>query len=173
MSSSSLSGVKSLAIVTLAMAAAVGVALAFEYIGGYIPCELCLLERKPFYAGVVIGLVALLASAKLPPAALRLVLVLLGVVMLVSAGLGAYHAGVEWKFWEGPSACGATTGAAFGAGGNILEQLNTIHGPSCTEAALRVLGISFAGWNAIVSLAFALFAFSTARSTAPRVLKNA
>ncbi|MDQ0456528.1 disulfide bond formation protein B [Rhizobium paknamense] len=152
-----------LAAMTLGMAVVVGSALAFEYLGGYIPCELCLLERKPFYIGAAIGLVALLAAPKLPPKVLKLVLMLLGLIMLVSMGLGVYHAGVEWKFWEGPSACSATAGAGFTGTGNILEQLNTIHGPSCTDAALRVLGISFAGWNAIVSLFLAGFAFFSAK----------
>jgi disulfide bond formation protein DsbB len=34
--------------------------------------------------------------------------------------------------------------------------------PSCTDAALRVLGLSFAGWNALVSVILAIFALNVA-----------
>ena len=50
--------------------------------------------------------------------------------------------------------------------GDLLGELNTIKGPSCTDAALRVLGLSFAGWNVIASLVLAAFAFWSVKKTA-------
>lgn len=146
------------AVLTFGMAVVVGSALGFEHIGGYIPCALCLLQRNPYYIGVGVGLLAILSSVfRLPPAVTRGLFAVIAVLMIVSIGLGTYHAGVEWKFWEGPTTCavGATGGAAPG---NVLEALNETRGPSCTEAALRVLGLSFAGWNVLTSLALAAIA---------------
>jgi disulfide bond formation protein DsbB len=151
-------------LLVLGMAAVIGSALAFEYIGGYIPCELCLLQRKPYYIGLVIGVITLIAVAmRLPARVTKSLILLLGVIMLISTGLGIYHAGVEWHFWEGPSACSATSGAGFNGTGDILTQLNSFKGPSCTEAALRIFGISLAGWNVVTSLILASIAFLGAK----------
>ena len=89
-------------LLTLGMAATVGGALAFEHIGGYIPCALCLLQRDPYYYGIPVAVAALLSALFGGPAWLtRLLLAIAGIMMLVGAGMGVYHAGVEWGFWEG------------------------------------------------------------------------
>lgn len=146
------------AVLTLGMVVVVGSALGFEHIGGYIPCALCLLQRNPYYIGVGVGVLAILSSVfRLPPVVTRSLIGVIAVLMIVSIGLGTYHAGVEWKFWEGPASC--TIGATGGdAPVNVLEALNSTKAPSCTEATLRVLGLSFAGWNVLTSAALAAFA---------------
>jgi hypothetical protein len=63
-------------------------------------------------------------------------------------GLATYHAGVEWGFWEGPAACAPSVGVNNAA--DMLNQL-TMHAPSCTDATWRLLGLSFAGWNTLIS----------------------
>jgi len=73
--------------------------------------------------------------------------------MLYNAGLGIYHSGVEWGFWEGPAACAPSVGV--GSAADMLGQLETVRAPSCTEASWRFLGLSFAGWNVLVSLLLA------------------
>ncbi|GEO86338.1 MULTISPECIES: disulfide bond formation protein B [Alphaproteobacteria] len=146
------------AVLTLGMAVVVGSALGFEHIGGYIPCALCLLQRNPYYIGVGVGALAVLSSLfKLPPIVTRGLIAVIAVLMIVSIGLGTYHAGVEWKFWEGPASCtiGATSAEAPV---NVLEALNSTKAPSCTDATLRVLGLSFAGWNVLTSAALAAIA---------------
>ena len=146
-------------LVTLGMAATVGGALGFEHIGGYIPCALCLLQRDPYYYGIPLGLLAVLAAfLKLPAWITRTLLVLVGLLMLVGAGIGVYHAGAEWHFWEGPSTCATTAQGISSDVGDLLGDLDAKHAPSCTEAALRVLGLSFAGWNVIASLILAAIA---------------
>ncbi|QLF68556.1 disulfide bond formation protein B [Peteryoungia desertarenae] len=147
-------------LVTIAMVIVVGSALGFEHIGGYLPCYLCLLQRNPYYIGIGIGLLAVLSSAlRMPVIVTRLLLAIVGLLMLIGMGLGIYHAGVEWKFWEGPATCagGALTGGP--APVNVLEALNATKAPSCTEATLRVLGLSFSGWNVVTSAALAALAF--------------
>lgn len=147
-------------IVTVGMAVVVGSALGFEHIGGYIPCALCLMQRNPYYIGIPLGILAVLSAVlKLPPWITRTLLAAIGVLMVVGAGMGVYHSGVEWKFWEGPASCSLTAAGAGSVGGDILAQLNEVKGPSCTEATLRVLGLSFAGWNVLTSIALAALAF--------------
>lgn len=137
---------------TAAMAAVILAALGFQYIGGYIPCALCLLQRWPYYIGVPIAALAVVSSAlNLPPAVTRTLFALAAIAMLIGAGLGVYHAGVEWKFWEGPASCSTSVNAVTQNAGSLLDDINTQHGPSCTDATLRVLGLSFAGWNVIAS----------------------
>jgi disulfide bond formation protein DsbB len=145
-------------LLTLGMALVVGSALGFEHIGGYVPCALCLMQRNPYYIGIGVGVLAVLSSIlRLPPIVTKLLFVTIAVLMLVGMGMGIYHAGVEWKFWEGPASC--TIGATGGDTPiNVLDALNATKAPSCTEATLRVLGLSFAGWNVLTSAALAAFA---------------
>lgn len=145
-------------LVTLGMAIVVGSALGFEHIGGYIPCALCLMQRNPYYIGIGVGLLAVLSAVfRLPPVVTKTLLIAIAILMLVGMGLGIYHSGVEWQFWAGPASC--TIGATGGdAPVNVLEALNATKAPSCTEATLRVLGLSFAGWNVLTSAALAAIA---------------
>ncbi|WP_104664417.1 disulfide bond formation protein B [Ensifer adhaerens] len=146
-------------VVTLGMAATVGGALGFEHIGGYIPCALCLLQRDPYYWGIPVGVLAIATSAfKLPAWTTRTLLLIIGILMLVGAGMGVYHSGAEWGFWEGPSTCATTAQGISSNVGDLLGDLDSKHAPSCTDAALRVLGLSFAGWNVIASLVLAAIA---------------
>ncbi|QPC85634.1 disulfide bond formation protein B [Mesorhizobium sp. NBSH29] len=136
----------------LAMAAVVGGALAFEHLGGYMPCKLCLEQRTPYYVGAPLMLLAALSATLRIPAPLTRGLLLFGAgLMAYGLYLAVFHSGVEWGWWPGPSDCGAVTSAATGGNG-VLDVLNTIIPPSCDTAALRFLGLSMAGWNAIASL---------------------
>ncbi|MEO9336625.1 disulfide bond formation protein B [Mesorhizobium sp. SB112] len=138
---------------TLAMAITVGTALGFEHIGGYIPCKLCLEQRMPYYVGVPLMAFAALSSTLHWPSWLTRGLLLIGAaIMAFSLYLGAKHAGVEWGWWAGPADCGAVAAPSAGSGGGILDSINTVIPPSCDHASLRVLGLSFAGWNALASL---------------------
>ena len=140
--------------VALGAAATVGGALVFEHVFGYVPCKLCLTQRNPYYIAIPLGVVA----ALLPPRWTKAGLWLLALTFLVSAGLGAYHAGVEWGVFAGPSDCGGGAGQGAGNVGDFLNQLQNTRVVSCTEAAWRFLGLSLAGWNVLISLTLAAFA---------------
>ena len=137
--------------IAFAAAATIGGALIFQHVWGYQPCKLCLQQRYPYYAGIPIAL----AAAFLPPQWTRAGLYLLVLIFVASATLGAYHAGVEWGLWLGPSDCGGNVGAVPGKVGDLMSQLNNIRVVSCTEAAWRFLGLSLAGWNVLISLGLA------------------
>jgi disulfide bond formation protein DsbB len=142
-------------------------ALVFEHVFGLTPCPLCLVQRYPYYTAMPVALAAALVSRA---ALTRAGLALLALIFLVSAGLGAYHAGVEWGWWLGPSDCAGAPVPAPGAVGDFLGQLQTTRVVSCTEAAWRFLGLSLAGWNVLISLglaAIALAALASRREPAP------
>ena len=147
---------------TVAMAATVGMALGFQHIGGYIPCKLCLEQRWPYYIGApLMAVTAYLGASGVAPRLLRGLLIVGGLILAASVYLGAKHAGVEWGWWAGPTDCGAVAGVDTGGKG-VLDALDTVIPPSCDKASLRVLGLSFAGWNAVVSFVLMLVAFRAA-----------
>ncbi|MBO0764742.1 MAG: disulfide bond formation protein B [Hyphomicrobiaceae bacterium] len=137
----------------LAVAAAVILAaLAFEHIGGYTPCPMCLQQRYAYYLGVP-ALAAALLLLRLPrPKWAAAVLAAVGLAFLVNAGLGVYQAGAEWKFWEPPATCAPPSSLpSFD-----LKHMNLDRVPaSCGVASWRFLGLSFAGWNAVFSAGLA------------------
>jgi len=149
----------------LAMALVVGSALAFEHIGGYIPCALCLEQRTPYYIGAPMMFIAALISLTGGPSwAVRGLLAAGGLLMLYGLVLGVYHSGVEWHWWNGPASCATSADAVTKDAGSLLGDLSSKKPPSCDAAALRVLGLSFAGWNVLASAALAAIAFRAARA---------
>ncbi len=136
----------------LASAATVGTALWLQW-RGYVPCELCLKERIPYYAAV--PLAVLLAGMPLSSKHRRLGFAILTILFVGGAVLSLYHTGVEGKLWAGPTACsGAMT--APPAVSDFLKQLNSISVVRCDEAALKVFGLSLAAWNAVVASGLAV-----------------
>jgi len=135
------------AAVVLAIAAAtILAALAFEHLGGYAPCPLCLEERYAYYFAVPASAVALLLARGQATGLARLLLLLIALAFLANAGVGIYHAGVEWKWWPGPSACSGGFELQWGEGGIVDTPIIR-----CDEASWRFLWLSFAGWNAVIS----------------------
>lgn len=146
----------------LAALAAILAAWGFQEIGGYVPCALCLAERIPYYIGVPVALLALVSAiARWPRAVTFLLLLATAGIFAWSAWLGIYHAGAEWGFWLGPADCGTGGAPPPTDAGGLLNQLQGIRIVSCTEASWRFpsgWGLSFAGWNAAVSLAIVVVA---------------
>jgi disulfide bond formation protein DsbB len=158
---------RSAALVVLVLGiATIAGAWAFQIVGGYVPCALCLQERIPYYVGLPLVLIALILSPLPWPS--RALLLLAAVAFVIGAGLGVYHAGAEWGWWPGPASCGATAGPS-GNAADLLKDLQHIRVVSCTEASWRfpnaTWGLSFAGWNAVISAVLALVALRGALAT--------
>jgi disulfide bond formation protein DsbB len=135
-------------------------ALGFEYIGGYSPCPLCLMQRYAFYAGIPLTFLAMAFVAERSQiAALLFFVVALG--YFANAGLAAYHAGVEWHFWPGPDTCTAAQ-ALPKSPADLLKGLDSARVVRCDEATWRLFGLSFAGWNVLISLALSLISLQAA-----------
>ena len=135
--------------VLLASAAVLGTALLSQYWGGLKPCELCLLQRWPWDAAIVIALVAALAAGR---GALPWLALIFALVFAVSAAFAFYHVGVEQHWFAGPSAC-----TAGGGGATTLEEMKRqILGTApvlCDKVQWSLFGLSLAGLNLLASLA--------------------
>lgn len=117
-------------------------AFFFQFLG-YAPCKMCLWQRYPHAAAVVIGILALILTR------LQTQLALLGALAaLITGGIGIYHSGVERGFWEGPTSC--TGGGAL----NLADPLSTDIAPivMCDDVVWSLMGLSMASYNAIISL---------------------
>ena len=143
------------ALVLFTATAVILAALGFEHIGGYIPCPLCLQQRYAYYASIPLAFLALVMVSSRQHRLAQVLFALIAVAFLINAGLGVYQAGAEWKFWPGPSSCG-TLQAIGGTGHGVLDKLETTKVIRCDEAQWRFAGLSFAGWNAVISLLLAI-----------------
>lgn len=143
----------------------VGSAWAFQF-AGYLPCQLCLWQRIPYYVAIPLllgaGLIAL--GGGLGKRALCVVLSATGLIFVGSTLLAMYHSGVEWGFWPGPISCGAGGNFSTSDANDLLGALSTTRPPSCNEAAGRFLGLSFAGWNVMASIGLSAACFIAATS---------
>lgn len=150
-------------VVFAGSAAAILGAWYFQYVIKLPPCPLCLEERVPYHIVIPLSLLlAIAAMVRAPRALIAVGFLAIIAAMLVSAALGAYHAGVEWRWWPGPTDCSGPIND-FSAQGSLLDQLKSIHIVRCDEAAWTLLGISLAGYNVLVSLALvAVSAFGLA-----------
>lgn len=135
-------------IATAGSAALLAGAFAFEYIGGLAPCILCWYQRYPHMLAVIIGLLALRAKGAALPW-------LGALAVLVSAGIGVFHTGVEIGLWQGLQQCSVNTLAGVSAE-DLLNTDVTVGAPAaCDKVAWSLFGISMAGWNVVLSTALA------------------
>ena len=146
-------------LATLGSAAMLLAAFGFQHLGGYAPCKLCLWQRWPHAAAILIGAILLLGGPR--------ALIWLGALAAAAtAGIGSYHAGVEWKFWAGPTSC---SGGGLDMGAMSGADLLSTDAPSglvmCDEVVWSLLGLSMAGWNAVISVVLVLIWIVAARKT--------
>jgi len=146
-----------LAVAVIAAATLAG-AWFFQVVVGLVPCPLCLEQRYAYYAVAPFAfLLALAAIRGAPRGVLITGLAILALVAFTNAGLGTYHAGVEWGLWKGPTDCTGPVGN-LGSAGNLLERLDTVKVVRCDEVQWRFLGLSLAGYNVLISLLMAAIA---------------
>lgn len=143
-------------VLALAFATLAG-AWFFELAIGLKPCPLCLEQRYAYYAVMPLAaLVAYAAGRGTARGVLAIGFALIVLAMLANAGLGVYHAGVEWGFWPGPTDC---SGPMIDLkAGSLLERLDKVKVVRCDEVQWRFLGLSLAGYNVLISLAIAAVA---------------
>ncbi|RDW13988.1 disulfide bond formation protein B [Paracoccus thiocyanatus] len=138
-------------------AALLAAALVFQGLG-YAPCELCILQRWPHLAAAIIGGLVWFLGWKRWLAALGLL------AALGATGLAIYHAGVELQMWQGPQHCsGGVSGLARMSTQDLMAALEKAPVVRCDEVAWSLLGISMAGWNAILSAGLSALWLASAR----------
>jgi disulfide bond formation protein DsbB len=144
--------------VALTAAATIAGAWFFQLVLGIVPCPLCLEQRYAYYLAIPLGLLIALAARSGAPKPLLLAgLAILVLASLANAGLGTYHAGVEWGFWKGPTDCSGPV-VNLGSATDLLSRLDTVKVVRCDEVQWRFLGLSLAGYNLLISLLMAAIA---------------
>ncbi len=132
-------------------------AFAFQHLGGMAPCKLCLWQRWPHGAAIGIGALAVVIPGMLLP--------LFGALAaLATAGIGAYHTGVEKDWWEGPSSCSAQGTEGLTAQ-ELMDQILSAPLVRCDEVPWSMFGLSMASWNMVVALILALLWLKAARAS--------
>lgn len=155
------------AIVLMVATGTILAALGFEHIGKYLPCPLCLQQRYAYYAGIPLAFLAMVLVSSGKARLAGLVFLVISLAFLANAGLGVYQSGAEWGWWPGPQSCG-TMQAIGGKSGGLLDKLNDTKVIKCDEAQWRFALLSFAGWNAVVSLGLCVVALKAAFAAAPK-----
>ncbi len=125
-------------------------AWASQLWGSLVPCELCLGERLPYYWGLPVLAAILVLWNRLPLTVWYIGIAIVAAIFAWSVYLGGFHAGVEWGFWPGPTACTAQNGTLDLT---QLNDLNAVRVIPCDVVQFKLLGISLAGYNALISLA--------------------
>lgn len=133
-----------------------GGAFVSQYVFGLYPCEMCWWQRWPHFAAIAFALVSTAVAPK------RVWIALAALAVLASGLIGAFHAGVEYGWWEGLTAC-ANTAAS---GGDALQAILDAPLVRCDQAPWSMFGISLAGWNFLVSTGSALAIFALLRRKA-------
>jgi disulfide bond formation protein DsbB len=151
-----------LIVIFAAAIVVVGAALASQYWGGLQPCELCLIERWPYYAAIVIAVLALAIPVAGWP---RAALLLLALVFVASAVIGFYHVGVEQHWFRGPVACTSSNRVPQTLA-ELKQMLAHTQVVMCDQVQWSLGGISLAGWNFIASALIAIYAYFAWRQRA-------
>lgn len=140
--------------------ALLGGAIGSQYLGGLIPCEMCMWQRWPHLGAIFAALAAIALRGNPPMSAVFTLLAALGIA--TSGVIGAFHAGVEYGWWEGITTC--ATSAAPKPGQSMLDTIMNAKLVRCDVAPWDLFGISLAGFNAILSVGGALLIFALVRT---------
>lgn len=124
-------------------------ALGSQYLGGLYPCEMCHWQRWPHYAAIALALIAF----AVPRADVQRVAVALAALAILTSGaIGIFHAGVEYHWWRGITTCASTVSGHGGTAAEMFDRLMKAPIVRCDVAQWRLLGISLAGYNAMISI---------------------
>ena len=118
---------------------------------GYIPCDICLKQRWVWYLVVLLSFLSIFFNERI----LKINLILFAVLFIGNSIYSGWHAGIEWNLWLGPETCSSQSNLSYS---NFLEEVKSVKFIPCNEAALRIFGISLAGYNSIIS--FFMFIYS-------------
>lgn len=131
------------ALVLVGPSLLLGGALLSQYVGGLYPCEMCMWQRYAILVALAFGLVALVTRSN------RLLVALAAVAVLAGAAIAAFHAGVEYHWWEGITTC--TAAPVTGSTAEILGSVMATPLVRCDVAQWTLFGVSLAGYNAVLS----------------------
>ncbi|MBB4614532.1 disulfide bond formation protein B [Novosphingobium taihuense] len=140
------------ALTLIVPAALMGGALISQFVFGLYPCQMCWWQRYPHIAAIVLALLALTMKGK---GSGDLSVTLAAIAIGISGLIGGFHAGVEYGWWEGVTACSTVAG-----GGNPLDAIMNAPVVRCDVAPWDLFGISLAGFNFLISMTGAILVFA-------------
>lgn len=140
-------------LAALGSAGMLGGALYFQYVVGLAPCEMCHWQRWPHIASIAVGLAAFASYAR-PRLAMTFAVLAVAALFTTSA-IGVFHAGVEYRWWQGPQACSGTIPRGLSAD-ELKKYLFGARMVRCDDIVWSLWSISMAGWNALLSGALAV-----------------
>jgi disulfide bond formation protein DsbB len=144
--------------ILIGLVAAATLAGAWTFQGfGIVPCELCLKERIAYYGAVPLAAIVAYAATGRARSIAVSGLIGLAIVFVVNAGLGIYHSGVEWRLLQGPTDCTGSIAGPVNAA-DLLQELQHAKIVPCDEVQIRILWLSLANWNVVISAALAALA---------------
>ena len=133
-------------------------AYALQYLGGFLPCQLCYWQRYPYMAVIAVAALGAMSGFVRPA------LVLVTLLFVIDAGIAFYHVGVEQGVFALPTAC-ASVGAATSIE-DLRAQLATA-APSCDQVSVSFLGLSLSNWNGFAAAFLALASIAALLKTRP------
>jgi disulfide bond formation protein DsbB len=139
-------------IALLAPAALLAGAFGSQYLGGLFPCEMCWWQRYPHEAAIALALLAYGLSGQ--PRWSRALVILASIAIAVSGAIGVFHAGVEYKWWEGITTC--SRGPSAASADELLKAIMAAPVIRCDQPQWTLFGVSLAGFNALFSFASAI-----------------
>ncbi len=154
-----------LALVLVGSVGVIAGALLFQYVGGLAPCELCLMERWPYYAAIPLALLVRFGARSRAVALGGIVLIVL--VFLASSALAFYHVGVEQRWFQGPTACTSAPSAARTLD-ELRQQLLQQQPVACDVPQWSLMGVTLAGWNLLASLGLTVLSLMALRAAGAR-----
>jgi disulfide bond formation protein DsbB len=140
-------------LAVLGSGALLGGAYYFQYVVGLAPCDMCYWQRYPHMVAIGVGLLAATSFAW-PRLALAFALIAV-IALLVGAGIGVFHAGIEYGWWPGPQTCSGSIPSGLSAE-DLKKYLFSARLVRCDQVAWSMWGLSMAGWNALLSAALAV-----------------
>jgi len=150
---------KSSCLIFIAVFGALATAWSMQLFFNMEPCELCLIERIPYYISLmVLFIIGLGYKLQWRSSILYSGIIIVALLLLSSGAVSAYHAGVEWKLWSGPSSCSGSNPLFNSSGTELLGKLKLTKIIRCDEPPFTLLGLSPAGWNVLFSASLALLA---------------
>ena len=124
---------------------------------GFEPCDLCLKQRWPWYISLVLAIIPNFIFQHRN----NVFLLLISLLLFLGAIFAGWHAGIEWGLWDGPQTC---TAQISNYSSNLIEKLqSSSFAPQCNQESFRILGLSLAGYNFIISFVGSIMIFKYTR----------
>ena len=122
------------------------IAYFIQYVLGHKPCNLCIIERIPYIASIIlISLIFILNKYQ------KIISILILIFFIFGAVVSFYHFGIEQGFFSESLVCDLGNGQPLNKE-DLLNQLKKTEIVSCKDVTFRFFGLSLATINTVISI---------------------